>query len=349
MLPCLLKLRPLTLLAAPFALGVGVLAAADASAPKSPLPAERRELRVLSGPERELLTVIEARVAGDGKMELEQVTFLGVETGPVAGALAAQLGLAEGTGLVVNHIVPQSAAAGVLAVHDILVKLDDQILIETRQLAVLIRGKKAGDEVTFTYLRGGKSATAKVKLGQREMPKTAAWSEGGAKTFNFVGVPASEDGRPNSAADRGEVDRVLGLLKRSHAAGTVREEIARGEGPGFRVIAINTGNSTLSFNDDQGSLELTVRDGAKSVVAKDRDGKVVFSGPATGEAERKAMPAEVRARLEKVEGMREMSFRTDGEFKGVQNRTIRPRGISLPVEKSLPAAAGSRSWPPRVL
>ncbi len=64
--------------------------------------------------------------------ETESVTFLGIETGPVSPTLAAQLGLSEGTGLVVNPLVPASPAAGVLKPHDILLKLDDQILIEQR-------------------------------------------------------------------------------------------------------------------------------------------------------------------------------------------------------------------------
>jgi hypothetical protein len=49
--------------------------------------------------------------------------------------------------------------------------LDDQILIDVRQLMVLVRNRKEGDEVTFTYLRGGAKATAKVRLLAQDMPK----------------------------------------------------------------------------------------------------------------------------------------------------------------------------------
>lgn len=346
-----MNIRSLGFLLVPLALGAVAGAAAEsAPAPKAPPAAERRELRVLSGPaaERERRVIVETRAGKEGKVEMEEVTFLGVEATPVSGALASQLGLADGSGLVVNAIIPKSAAAGVLAVHDVLLKLDDQILIETRQLAVLIRGKKEGDEVTFAYLRGGKPATAKVKLGKREMPKVSALP-GSGPAISIFGAGGPELGRAPAAADRVEVDRVLGLLKQAREGGAVREEILRADGPGFRVMTINTGNSTLNFNDDDGSIELTVRDGAKSVIAKDRDGKVVFSGPVNTADERKAMPADVRTRLEKVEGMREMSFRTDGEFQGVQSRTIRPRGISLPPGEAPRPAAGARTLPLRVL
>ena len=70
-----------------------------------------------------------------------------------------------------NHIAPGSPSAGALKPHDILLKLDDQILIEQRQLAVLVRGHKEGDEITLTYLRAGKQATAKVKLAKHDVPK----------------------------------------------------------------------------------------------------------------------------------------------------------------------------------
>ena len=45
---------------------------------------------------------------------MESATFLGVETSPVSPTLTAQLGLQEGAGLVVNHVVPDSPAAAAL-------------------------------------------------------------------------------------------------------------------------------------------------------------------------------------------------------------------------------------------
>ena len=85
---------------------------------------EKKEIRVIAGPDHRAII----RHADGG--EKESVTFLGVETAPVSPTLTAQLGLSEGTGLIVNHVVPDGPAAGALKPHDILVKLDDQILIE---------------------------------------------------------------------------------------------------------------------------------------------------------------------------------------------------------------------------
>src|SRR5213075_1492155 len=122
----------------------------------------KSQLRVLSAPDRDHRFF--AQRVGD-KLEKENVAFLGVEAAPAPAALASQLGLARGTGLVIGHVAAKSPADGVLQQHDVLLKLDDQILIEPHQLSVLIRQHKEGDEVTLTYMRAGKQTTAKVKLG----------------------------------------------------------------------------------------------------------------------------------------------------------------------------------------
>jgi len=310
--------------------------AADES---SSAKAEKKSLRVLAPAERE------RRVVGPRRedVEKETIAFLGVETGPVSGTLGAQLGLGRGTGLVVHHVVPKSPAEGRLQEHDILLKLDDQLLIETRQLAVLIRLRKEGDEVTLTYLRGGKQATATIKLGRTEVPKHVSWSDSGGGLFNgalpagqveFFRVPGGPGG------ERGEVDRVLSMIRRSPEAGPMRIQIDREGGPGIRAMAVNTANSALTFADDAGSLELTFKDGTKTLVAKNKAGEETFSGPVTTPEERQALPPELRARLERLEGMQDLTFRTGAEFRGTETRTIRPRGISAPERERVPAPSG---------
>lgn len=327
-------------------------AAASATAEKSESKS-RGELRVLStSPERRVFV---ERAADKG--EKEKVAFLGVETGPVSATTGAQLGLPRGTGLVVNHVVPKSPAAGVLQEHDILLKLDDQILIETRQLAVLVRIKKQGDEITVTYLRAGQKATAKVTLGEHEVPKLSAALNLGVQGFAvgpLAGAAQPFEFRAHGAeGGREETDQVLSLIERAREArgpagqqGPVRIQIDRPGGPGFRAMSINTANSNLVFSDDAGSLELTQKDGVKTLVAKDAKGAELFSGPVTTPEERKALPDAVRARLEKLESMHDVTFRTDGDFKGTEARIVRPleRSISFPR-----TAAPLRARQPAVL
>src|SRR5690606_552210 len=125
-----------------------------------------------------------------------------VQTEPVGAALQSQLGLPAGTGLAVSMLVPDSAAAMVLQPHDILLKFDDQMLVNMDQLSVLVRNRKPGDKVKLTYLRAGKEATATVTLGEHEMPKRISMRlEAGATPGfewhtaapHFAGAPAAKE------------------------------------------------------------------------------------------------------------------------------------------------------------
>ena len=308
---------------------------ASRSEEKSVSKEDRNRMRVLTSPGREV-RVLPRDAERREKVEMETVAFLGVETAPVSITTGVQLGLPRGTGLVVNHVVAKSPADGVLNEHDILLKLDDQILIETRQLSVLIRTKKEGDEVALTYLRGGQKATAKVKLGKTEAAKMAGVFEWNVQPFRAFtpGVPFEFAAEPGG--EREDVDRVLSMIRRTPNGDPVRIQIDPHKGPGFRAMALHTGNSNMVYSDDDGSLELTAKDGVKSLVAKDAKGESVFSGLVNTPEERKAMPAEVRARLEKLEGMHDITFRTDGDFRPGQMKVMRPRGITFPFMESMP-------------
>jgi hypothetical protein len=314
-------------------LGAGLLMPAMSQAADRPPAVESKtEMRVMAVPaERERRVIVRHGEPGGG--EMEKVAFLGVEAGPVSPTLGAQLALPRGTGLVVSHVVPKSPAAGVLAEHDILLKVDDQILIETRQLSVLIRNHQEGDEVLLTYLRAGQKATAKVKLGQHEVPKLGAM-EGNAviRAFGFShGAPGSPEAHgAGPAGEREQVDQLLSMLRRGEGGGVsapVRIQVEPQGGPGFRATSVKVNTSKIVFTDDQGSLELSSKEGVKRLTAKNQQGETVFAGPVTTPEDRKAMPPELRSRLEKLEGMHDISFRTDGAFKGSEVREVRPRGI----------------------
>jgi len=269
--------------------------------------------------------------------ELETVAFLGVETVPVSPELTAQLGLARDSGLVVRHIVPSSPAASVLQPLDILLKLDDQILIEPRQFAVLVRNHKEGDEIELTYVRGGKQGVVKVKLGKHEAPKFAhVVLRDGNELF------ARLDDPDRRATSREEMVRVLSLLDREHPDAPGRRlappPLPPAGSSGFRAISVNPENSNMVYNDSEGSLELTLKNGAKTLVAKDPKGASLFSGAIDSPEQRKALPPSVRERLEKLEGMHDFSFRFRPNFEPDDERVLldEPTSISMPRSTTAP-------------
>src|SRR5882724_3254595 len=307
----------------------------------------------------------------------EKVSFLGITTMPVSPTLTEQLGLPKGIGLVVTGVVPESPAAGVLKSHDILTKLNDQLLIETHQLAVLVRSFKENEEVTLTYVRAGKEATAKVKLTQRDVPKDA-WLKGkmGEHSLSMDMMTSDGDSRlkrdafvyqnrgreeemqglgerieeARAEADRRrrdagvardtarlsreaakqEADRILSLIGTDVSAGT-RTIHATGEG-GRNVTIINTRDGNIMLNDGEGMLKLSTENGKRTLLAKNLKGETFFSGAVTTPEERKALPPELRERLEKLENMKGLSFKTDSDFEGGDIRVARPdpHAISLP-------------------
>jgi serine protease Do len=265
-----------------------------------------------------------------GKGEKENVTFLGVETAPVSPTLTAQLKLPNSAGLIVAQVVPDSPASAALQAHDILLKLDDQLLIDPRQFSVLIRNHAEGDSVTLTYIRAGKQATAVVKLVKREVPKFA-----GFHPWNSELPPPPFAGHAFEFGGRGEADHVLDLVGPGPRMQTRAFHGKPGPHAGFRGTRVNTGNSNMVYSDQEGSLELTIKDGQKTLVARNPKGEQVFSGSVTTPEERKALPPELLERLDRIEGMDEFSFETDDGFRD-HLRTFAPehRKIMVPLPPS---------------
>lgn len=99
------------------------------------------------------------------------VTFLGVATMELSRELSAQLPLPPETGLLVAAVAPDSPAAKAgLMESDVVSKIDDQILVTTRQFGVLIANHKEGDSVKLTYFRKGKEQVATAILAKHEAP-----------------------------------------------------------------------------------------------------------------------------------------------------------------------------------
>ena len=101
-----------------------------------------------------------------------EATYLGLNCEPLDFDTAALLLVAEGTGLDVTFVAPDSpAAAAGLEVGDTLLKMGDQVLINPEQLAVLIRTHDEGDAVTLHVLRGGEEFDLTAELGTNTVPQ----------------------------------------------------------------------------------------------------------------------------------------------------------------------------------
>ncbi len=264
--------------------------------------------------------------------EKKVVTFLGVQTDQVSATLRTQLGLPDGTGLVVVGVVPDSSAVEVLKTHDILVKFDDQILVSSHQLAVLVRNHAKGDQIVLTFRRGGKESTATVTLGEKEMrvkQKYGFNTKGGESLFEWRDLADELAGLEGK-----EADKILRLMELDQGAQERRVITTEQHGDHVVKIEIQADNSTMDFEDEAGSLELITRDGQKTLIAKNAQGEVVFSGPISTPEEREKLSPELLKRLDKIEQMPHFKFHTDEDFEGIEKRVIRPRTQGAAVRSS---------------
>lgn len=95
--------------------------------------------------------------------------WLGVSTVEAPEALASQLDLPAGTGLVVTYVAPESPAAKAgLRKNDLLIQLDDQSLVHPAQLRKLVQVRQPGDSLELTFLRAGKKETLSATLAKAE-------------------------------------------------------------------------------------------------------------------------------------------------------------------------------------
>ena len=102
----------------------------------------------------------------------EKATYLGVAVGDVDDTLREQLKLGRGAGVRIETVVPDSPAdAAGLKAHDILEKLNDQILFNAQQLTALVRSFAPGDKVSLSFIRQGDRKMLDVTLGETEIAK----------------------------------------------------------------------------------------------------------------------------------------------------------------------------------
>jgi pimeloyl-ACP methyl ester carboxylesterase len=100
--------------------------------------------------------------------DLKRQGSFGVQLAPVPEAVRAQLHLAEGRGILVQHVAPGSSAAdGGIIADDIILKINETEVGDVNKFIELARGFRAGDTVRVTLLRGGRQLNKSFALKPR--------------------------------------------------------------------------------------------------------------------------------------------------------------------------------------
>lgn len=181
-----------------------------------------------------------------------------------------------------------------------------------------------------------------MKLSTQAVPKLALRAPlGGDEGFDRL----LRDGGEMPHED---LNRVLSLLdQRAARAPEALHRFAESSGPGphIRALKVHPANSNIVFTDDEGELALTIKDGKKTLVAKDPKGEALYSGPIDTPEQRAALPDKVRDRLEQIESMDDFSFRAEEDLpnklrvlKPSARRVQPPRHLRTMQHRRAPAA-----------
>jgi hypothetical protein len=276
-----------------------------------------------------------------GALPPKPTPFLGVITSPVSPALGAQLGLPEGFGLLVDEIVDESPAAKAgLQRHDVLKLLNEQQLVDPNQLAALVRAAGKDAQVAITFFRAGKEEKVTVQVGERMMPdrrpllpnlddirrnlqdwdgslrdklrplqdrmrefndrmrdfqvRMREWQ----KNPNAGPAPAPPEAPETPESPRAPKGPKPADILRETRPGGAAEIKAISNG---KATTWNTAQARVFYSDDNGEIVVSSLNGKRTLVAKNKDGKIEFEGPIDSDEQRRALPEHLRKRLEKID------------------------------------------------
>ena len=239
--------------------------------------------------------------------EMEQVTYLGVRTESLPSAMSKQLfpsyGLAPQCGSGGSGQPPWEKAG--LREFDVLLKLDEQILVNEDQLKKLVRLQRPQDPITLKVLREGKLLNVVVVLEETQVPKETYSSSGNPLMYDRSNRPMRNPFFDDELLKDFWDDRFEDFILRDPNFGLANNRIfpqARPKSPKSQPKVLGDpedplhqpGGDVQSFSysssqsqkvvtDEEGTLEWTEKDGQKFLRATDSSGNLLFEGPVNTE------------------------------------------------------------------
>ena len=247
------------------------------------------------------------------KPAVASVAYAGLNVGPRDEAVVS---VPAGVGIVVGFIDPKGPSVGKIEEGDILTRLDDQVLFNAEQFRALVRTRQPGEKVKLTLLRGPEPMVVELTLAARVDREPRAEAKDGARAAARGLPPGVTIVGPGGVIPpellKQLQDLQAGVLPapggRSHIP-SVDELRARGGSStsnshsfSFSFGSGAKSSSTSMASDAEGSVTIQQEDGKKRAVIKDKDGNTTFECDITEKGSIEKLPADVRRRLQLVEG-----------------------------------------------
>ena len=244
--------------------------------------------------------------------------FLGVEVRPLSPALSEQLNLPEGFGVLVEYVVPGSAAeaAGIKA-NDILKSLDGQIVTSAEHLAVLVRSFTEGQDVSLVVVHKGQETKLTAKLQKRtgrdadqDRPdgrRTGGDSVADDYRFDFDGSSPDYQRQLRAALERSRAEIDAATRRATDESRRALDKVREQTNRAFDSRT-DYGPARVVLRDPTGRIELRVVRGKRTLRVRDEKGETLFEGPINTPEQRQAIPANVRPQVEALEREQETVF-----------------------------------------
>jgi hypothetical protein len=264
----------------------------------------------------------------------EPTAFLGVTVSPPPPAVARQLPLPDGVGLMVQHVYDGSPAdAAGLEPYDVLHKLDDQLLIHPAQLTVLVGLRDPGETVSLHRYRAGEAEALTVELGERpgDLPpaphappphhrpdadgerhrdelwrqwqqgreQIERWTDRQAERFEGWGEQWEEKAERFAAELREQLQRAE--VEARQTLSEARRQLAR-------TLAAE---SVVTWKDDEHLIVLTDQDGDHRLLVETVDGRTLYDGPVDEIAAAEDLTPDVKHKIDRVLQLSESRTKID--------------------------------------
>jgi membrane-associated protease RseP (regulator of RpoE activity) len=221
---------------------------------------------------------------------------LGIALADVPDAVRAQLSskdLPAGFGVMVQEVAEGSPAAEAeIEPFDILVKFDDQKLVSSEQLVVLVSSAEANRPVPITLLRQGRRRVVKVRLaGAAGVTAAAQQDATGQESEREPNFPQAVPGLP---AIPGLPPQVQDMLKQLPENGF---QWLGSAGSPFQANVSVQGSTIMTT--DAGTVTITSSNGEQTVTITDKAGTKIYSGPLNTVEDWEQVPEDFRGMLPK--------------------------------------------------
>ncbi|MDG1355602.1 MAG: PDZ domain-containing protein [Opitutales bacterium] len=246
--------------------------------------------------------------------------YLGVHTSRLDRGSSYQLGLPTGVHLQIEKVAPGSPAEGAgVKLYDVLLKLDDQLLINPEQLKTLVRLRNPGERISLSILRQAKPLSLSVELlevpeNHRDSYERESMNHPDPFHTNSLFGPGD---RMRDFFHRHSFDfpdifnfqeqhlfsdpRQQGYSVPPSTIQKTQDDPLHGDHSSTQSYSYSSTTQQITRSDEEGSMQWTEKDDLRFLRATDLAGQVLFEGSISSDEDREKLPPRVRERLQAMQ------------------------------------------------